>query len=257
MIRNFVLAAALLSSATYANAATVTVTDVSGLPSATQWGTLPGENTNGGTAAITTSAPRNGNGSLEMSGDRTRTQLGIQYAPFRTDLGALADVQSLVFDWMIAPGSTNPYNSDYTPALRLLIQNGAVRQELIWEGAYNNVYGPQTNPGTWYSSSSSDLFYITGGSVNEGQTIAQWAAQLGGARVSGISVGVGSGATTGYRAFADNVALTTVNGVTNYNFEVAAAVPEPSTWAVLILGFGVVGGAMRARRTSTRLRYAA
>jgi hypothetical protein len=28
----------------------------------------------------------------------------------------------------------------------------------------------------------------------------------------------------------------------------AAAVPEPQTWALLILGFGVVGGAMRTRR---------
>lgn len=252
-------AAVLFATASHANAETVIVNSVSGLPSATQWGTYPGENTGGGTAQVTTTAPRSGNGSLEMSGDRTRTQLGIQYAPFRTDLGALSDVRSLTFDWQIAVGSTNPYNVDYTPALRLLIQNGNTRQELIWEGAYNGVYGPQTNPGVWYSSTASDLFYITGGSVNEGRTIADWAGLLTGARVSGISVGVGSGATTGYRAFADNVTITRASGATTYNFESNAvpAVPEPSTWAMLILGFGIVGGAMRSRRTSLRLRYAA
>lgn len=31
------------------------------------------------------------------------------------------------------------------------------------------------------------------------------------------------------------------------------AVPEPSTWAMMILGFGAVGGAMRASRRKTRL----
>ena len=252
MFRTFAAAAVLVSCSAAAQAATAVVTDVSGFPSATQWGTLPGENTQGGTAAVTGAAPRSGNGSLEMTGGRTRTQLGIQYAGALTDLGDLASVQSLTFDWMIANGSSNPYNVDYTPALRLLIQNGANRQELIWEGAYNNVYGPQTEQGIWYSSSANDLFYITGGSVNEGRTIADWASLLTGARVSGISVGVGSGASTGYHAFADNVTLATRGGSTTYNFELAGAVPEPSTWAMLILGFGVIGGALRRRRTTVR-----
>lgn len=34
------------------------------------------------------------------------------------------------------------------------------------------------------------------------------------------------------------------------------AVPEPSTWAMLILGFGLVGGAMRRRRTAVSVSYA-
>ena len=39
----------------------------------------------------------------------------------------------------------------------------------------------------------------------------------------------------------------------DYNFldnvSVTAAVPEPATWALMILGFGAVGGAMRRRQT--------
>jgi hypothetical protein len=30
---------------------------------------------------------------------------------------------------------------------------------------------------------------------------------------------------------------------------VSAAVPEPATWAMLIAGFGLVGGALRRRNT--------
>lgn len=37
---------------------------------------------------------------------------------------------------------------------------------------------------------------------------------------------------------------------------VAAAVPEPATWAMLLVGFGLVGGAARYRRRTTTLAYA-
>ena len=46
-------------------------------------------------------------------------------------------------------------------------------------------------------------------------------------------------------------------GITNVAFdvrEIGAAVPEPSAWALLILGFGLVGGTMR--RTRTKLAFA-
>ena len=37
---------------------------------------------------------------------------------------------------------------------------------------------------------------------------------------------------------------------------VQAGVPEPGTWAMMLLGFGVVGGAMRYRRRKTTISYA-
>jgi hypothetical protein len=39
------------------------------------------------------------------------------------------------------------------------------------------------------------------------------------------------------------------------NFNVAA-VPEPATWAMMIGGIGMVGGAMRRRRVSTKVSFA-
>lgn len=37
---------------------------------------------------------------------------------------------------------------------------------------------------------------------------------------------------------------------------IAAAVPEPATWAMMIAGFGAVGFAMRRRRTQATVRFA-
>lgn len=38
--------------------------------------------------------------------------------------------------------------------------------------------------------------------------------------------------------------------------DAVAPVPEPATWAMLILGFGVVGSAMRRRKTAVRVAFA-
>ena len=37
--------------------------------------------------------------------------------------------------------------------------------------------------------------------------------------------------------------------------EVAAAVPEPATWAIMLLGFGMIGSALRRRRVTAKVRY--
>ena len=45
----------------------------------------------------------------------------------------------------------------------------------------------------------------------------------------------------------------------NFRFTTVAAtgaVPEPATWAMMILGFGLVGGTLRSRRHKTRVAFA-
>ncbi|WP_419809882.1 PEPxxWA-CTERM sorting domain-containing protein [Sphingomonas sp.] len=47
------------------------------------------------------------------------------------------------------------------------------------------------------------------------------------------------------------------NDSTGLQFSVLAGVPEPTTWSLMILGFGAIGGAMRRRaRTTTTVAYA-
>ena len=40
------------------------------------------------------------------------------------------------------------------------------------------------------------------------------------------------------------------------NVTITAAVPEPAAWGMMLLGFGLAGGALRRRRQSTRVSFA-
>jgi len=42
----------------------------------------------------------------------------------------------------------------------------------------------------------------------------------------------------------------------SFSVSFTAAVPEPATWAMLVLGFGMAGAGPRSRRRSTRIAYA-
>jgi len=237
-----VIVTAILFGASAASAATVVV-----LPDSSGWSRQTGGST---AAAITGTEGRSGNGSLELRGDASRFVFGGT-SFLASSLGKLGNMTGLTFDWRLAGDSAGALNVDYTPALRLHIKSGFTTRELIWEGAYNGVYGDQTVPDTWYSTTTSGLFYSGRGNENNGKTIATWAAEMASWDVIGISVGHGSGAGSGYHAFADNVTFATKSGSTTYNFEASlanAAVPEPATWGLMLTGFGMVGAGLRSRR---------
>lgn len=56
-----------------------------------------------------------------------------------------------------------------------------------------------------------------------------------------------------FNLFQANTGAGTGGGVLRIS-QAATAVPEPGTWAMMILGFGLVGGALR-RRAKVRMRY--
>lgn len=231
------------------------------VPVGTSWGLLPGEQSGGGTATITTQNVTDTDGSLNITGDRSRVQTGVQYAPFTTNSGVSANsIVDLTADFFTNSLGTN---ASASPALRVLLQDGSVRSELVWEGANNNDIGLGAG-----SADASDLFYqtIAGVAQLNGQggyvfnTLLGWGnLYSGSAFVSGLSIGAGSGFGAGFSANVDNLAFTTDAGTTRYNFASAsvAAVPEPATWAMMLMGFGAMGISLRRRRRTNTLFQAA
>tara|TARA_R110002126_G_scaffold97190_13_gene226768 strand:+ start:8124 stop:8879 length:756 start_codon:yes stop_codon:yes gene_type:complete len=193
-------------------------------------------------SVITATEPRSGNASVQLQGDRTRFfGLGNPFDPL-SNLGLLDELLNFSFEWAISSASSNNYHPDYTPALRLHIWDGSQRSELIWEGAYNDVYG-NISKDTWYQTSFNDNFYqwVAGVGVTEiyNRTLTDWQSLYSdGAYISAVSMGAGSGATDEYLAFGDNLKLQLGTGPeVTYNFELAAtAVPEPAGIALFIGG---------------------
>jgi hypothetical protein len=86
------------------------------------------------------------------------------------------------------------------------------------------------------------LFQVTSGSVFD-NSLGNPSAMI---RAQAYLDGLGSATIpTGMRV----LTLDPINPLGNQRQAFLAAVPEPSAWALLILGFGAIGGAMRRRRT--------
>ncbi|WP_338502947.1 PEPxxWA-CTERM sorting domain-containing protein [Sphingomonas kaistensis] len=215
------------------------------------------EASGGGSGNITTQNVSDTDGSLNITGDRVRVQTGNQFGG-GTNTGVSANsIVDLTGDFFInALGD----NRALTPALRVLIQDGSQRSELIWEGAYNGSTGLGFG-----SADAGDLFYqfIAGQGATPGNTfgytmmsLADWGNTYSSAAfVSALSIGVGGApGVTGFNANVDNFAFRTDAGTTRYNFATSAvaAVPEPGTWALMLVGFGAIGGSMRRSRRSAK-----
>ena len=100
------------------------------------------------------------------------------------------------------------------------------------------------------SGAALDIFNVSG--TASARNVFDWTTALGGLDASGSTNGnviLRIDLLSGGYAAIDNLRIVASNTPGD-----VGGVPEPATWAMMILGFGVVGGAMRRRRSAaTRL----
>ncbi|MEO5494806.1 MAG: PEPxxWA-CTERM sorting domain-containing protein [Sphingomonas sp.] len=221
----------------------------------------------GSTIGITTDYARSGNGSAYFNSTQGDTGKGDLIYNFGSGGAltpvALSSLTSVSFDFYRS--STSVTDPNFAPVFRLDMQkDGVFAGSLVFE----NVYQQQTpSPvDTWTTLTANltnGIFWATNGSLgptfasaNGGQkTLAQWIADNGNANLSvtGLEIGIGSGWSGSFFGAVDNVQANfgTARSV-NSNFEVEAngAVPEPATWAMMMMGFGLMGYSMRRRRAT-------
>ena len=115
------------------------------------------------------------------------------------------------------------------------------------DGAYN-LFG--FNAGNFFSSTGSSAITVN---TNLGSYEFSPTVTYGGTALTFLGFKAGAGETISSVRFYSTAAL----GGTDFQIGNVAGVPEPATWALMILGFGAVGGAMRRRQsTKATLRFA-
>ena len=213
----------------------------------------------GGNASvgITKNFPRSGNGSAFFQGLDGNSKADLEYY-FATPV-PLASVTSLSYDWYRDASSTT--NGIQVPSLRLAVTNGAQFAYLIYEPVYNGLVGnAPTNAWQTSSITTSSTFWSNNNNLLKPVgtaacpdcflSLSSWQTANPNWLVYGLSTGIGSGWSGSFLGGVDNISYNFgAFGSGSFNFEVAAGVPEPATWAMMIAGLGLAGAAMRRRAT--------
>ena len=202
--------------------------------------------------------------SLEVQSGTLRA-VQIQYfGPVAQSFTAFSDtLTSVGFQFeTINPGSAN------VPISFNLYAGETLTGTSLYSGAFDLPFAVPTTP-TWYDIALPDVAVTDGAtySLVLNSTSARTAVALGPDYNIYNGQPLGPDAYAGGHAFANRILYPNCTGpnnncdlnfrLTGESFDTAPGVPEPDSWALLILGFGVVGGALRgSRRQRVELIFA-
>ncbi len=236
---------------------------------------------NGGSVAITGTYTPPGagqDGSLRFTTPVSNSKADYVYSLAGKGV-TLADIANGAISFDYYRSSTSNVAGHFLPALRFSFTNAEGKGGyLIWEGVYNGV-GTVTTDSWQTATLTGDFFYqrtanyfmgfpvgtttdaqvynktladYLGGAVYTGSGGRKTYALGAGTVINALEIGVGSGWGGRFDGAVDNVAIDLGSkGKISANFQLnaAPAVPEPATWAMMMLGFGIVGYSLRRKTT--------
>jgi hypothetical protein len=130
------------------------------------------------------------------------------------------------------------------------------------EFLFANLTGTVADPGALTFTFASAITSFGANFVSFNNNVLRESAVIGGVAIDPLPM------SPNFLGFVSNTAFTSITfrnqmgggnndsfGLDNVRYSVAA-VPEPATWAMMLVGFGMMGAAMRYRRRSTKAVYA-
>ena len=181
---------------------------------------------------------------------------GQSFTAFDTDLSAIG------FQWE----ALNPDHANLPITLSLLA-GATLSGNALFTTSFTLPTSIDDLTATWFDVD------VTGWQVTTGESytlVLSTGNSYRNAIVLGPEVNIYTGAVLGGDAYAGGTALfqnapysgfCETSGLCDLNFRITAAtpqvaVPEPQSWALMTLGFGLLGGALRAGKRRTAIRFA-
>ena len=221
-----------------------------------------------GTVGITNTYTNDGNGAAYFAGNDAG---GAAKGDLAYNFAAPVALQSLnALSYEFFRDSASTINANLAPVFRFnILKNGNFAGSLVLENVYQNQMAAPVDVWTTVSATlNSGIIWATNSALGPtfaaaagGQkTFQQWIDDNAGSTltVTGLTIGFGSGWNGNFAGAIDNVNFGFTGGRTaDLDFAVAAAaVPEPATWAMMMLGFGMIGAVARRRQPVARVTYA-
>ena len=145
------------------------------------------------------------------------------------------------------------------PGINVAYAPGGLTNPLISAAGYtNNDNDPATGTTLYVIDSLNDVLSIQNAATGVLTRVGDLGVNLGARTSFDISANSGIGfvqsGSTLYNINLTTGALTSIGNTSRPLFGLTAAIPEPETWAMMIIGFGIVGAAARSSRRQRKAK---